>query len=285
MKTENVGVVEEQVTLNVTVHQETRVAKDRGKGSQRGRINFQRHNADNENRESWSCGGTGHFERDSPSRNQGGKRQQNNYGSTSKNVDDLERLFVMQHMMNTMSTNASKRDNNVWDDTAHPIAHTRNVPLSLQDGNVKYLADVLHVPNITKNLVSVAQMVEQGLQVRLNADGIYVEEYKKNGKLIAQGKKVGKMFTLDVNIPEVNAVMFAHGSSIVVDIEIWHKRIGHANVQKLKTMQSEELVTCLSVFKVADMQKVYEACQFRKQAKASFPHDKHVSSNVLELMH
>ncbi|MCO5558747.1 hypothetical protein L7F22_012333 [Adiantum nelumboides] len=33
-----------------------------------------------------------------------------------------------------------------------------------QDGNVKYLADVLRVPNITKNLVSVGQMVEQGLQ-------------------------------------------------------------------------------------------------------------------------
>ena len=73
--------------------------------------------------------------------------------------------------------------------------------MTLQDGNVKYLADVLHVPNITKNLVSVGQMVEQGLQVRFNADGLYVEEYKKNGKLVAQGKKVGRMFTLDVNVP------------------------------------------------------------------------------------
>ncbi|MCO5585635.1 hypothetical protein L7F22_039570 [Adiantum nelumboides] len=172
-----------------------------------------------------------------------------------------------------------------WDDTAHPIAHTINVPLSLQDGNVKYLADVLHVPNITKNLVSIGQMVEQGLQVRFNADSLYVEEYKKNGKLIAQGKKVGRMFTLDVNIPEVNAVMFAHGSGVVADIEIWHKRIGHANVQRLKTMQSQELVTGLPVFKVVDIQKVCEACQFGKQAKASFPHDKHVSINVLELEH
>ena len=77
------------------------------------------------------------------------------------------------------------------DDTVHPIAHTGNVPLTLQDGNVKYLADVLHVPNITKNLVSVGQMVEWGLQVRFNADGLYVEEYKKNGKLVAHGKKVG----------------------------------------------------------------------------------------------
>ena len=126
------------------------------------------------------------------------------------------------------------------DDTAHPIAHTGNVPLSLQNGNVKYLADVLHVPNITKNLVSVGQMVEGGLQVKFNTDGLYVKEYKKNGKLVAQGKKVGRMFTLDVNVPELKAAMFAQGSGIVADIEIWHKRIGHANVQRLKIMQSQE---------------------------------------------
>ena len=46
------------------------------------------------------------------------------------------------------------------DDIAHPIAHTGNVPLSLQNGNVKYLANGLHVPNITKNLVSIGQMAE-----------------------------------------------------------------------------------------------------------------------------
>ena len=158
----------------------------------------------------------------------------------------------MQHMLNNVSRNVSKCSENVWyvdsgasnhmtshgewfkdlqtlenpgfvetgDDTAHPIAHTGNVPLSLQNGNVKYLADVLHVPNITKNLVSVGQMVEGGLQVRFNTDGLYVEEYKKNGKLVAQGKKVGRMFTLDVNVPELKAAMFAQGTGIVVDVEI-----------------------------------------------------------------
>ena len=49
------------------------------------------------------------------------------------------------------------------DDTAHPIAHTRNIPLSLEDGQVKYLVDVLHVLNIIESLVSIGQMVEQGL--------------------------------------------------------------------------------------------------------------------------
>ena len=49
------------------------------------------------------------------------------------------------------------------DDTAHPITQVGKVPLAMQDGKTKYLADVLHVPKITKNLVSVGQMVEHVL--------------------------------------------------------------------------------------------------------------------------
>ena len=96
---------------------------------------------------------------------------------------------------------------------------------------------------------------------------------------------MGRMFTLDVNVPEMNAVMFAQGTGVVADLEIWHKRIGHVNVQRLKAMQSKELVTGLLVFKIAKMQKICEACQFGKQEKGVFPHDKHVSKNVLELVH
>ena len=51
----------------------------------------------------------------------------------------------------------------IGDDTMHPIEHVGNVPLAMDDGRNKYLADVLHVPTITKNLVLVGQMVEQGL--------------------------------------------------------------------------------------------------------------------------
>jgi hypothetical protein len=51
----------------------------------------------------------------------------------------------------------------IGDDTTHPITQIGKVPLSMQDGQTKYLKDVIHVPTITKKLVSVGQMVEQGL--------------------------------------------------------------------------------------------------------------------------
>jgi hypothetical protein len=191
-----------------------------------------------------------------------GRLQQNNYASSSKQAKDrYEHLFVVQHMLNTMAANVSTNVDNVWyvdsgafnhmtyhgewfrdvknleklgyvetkDDTAHPIAHIRNVPLAMQDGKMKYLSNVLHVPNIAKNLVSVGQMIEQGLQVRFNPDGYYVEDFKDKCRLVAKGKRVGRMFTLDVSVPEVEVAMFAQGAGVVVDMDIWHKRIGHVN--------------------------------------------------------
>jgi hypothetical protein len=41
------------------------------------------------------------------------------------------------------------------DDTTHPITQINKVPLSIQDGQTKYLKYVLHVPTITKNMVSI----------------------------------------------------------------------------------------------------------------------------------
>ncbi len=88
----------------------------------------------------------------------------------------------MQHMANSMTGGVS--NNNVWyvdcgisnhmishgewfrdikdlktpgfvetsDDTTHPITQIKKVPLSMQDGQTKYLKYVLHVPTITKKI-------------------------------------------------------------------------------------------------------------------------------------
>jgi len=74
------------------------------------------------------------------------------------------------------------------DDTTHPITQIDKVPLSMQDGQTKYLKDVFHIPTITKNLVFVGQMVELGLQVTFNPNGCFVENMKNQSKLIVKEK-------------------------------------------------------------------------------------------------
>ena len=100
-------------------------------------------------------------------------------------------------------------------------------------------------------------MVEQGLQVKFTLARLLIEEFKEDGCLIAKGKKVGRMFTLDVDVPEINSAMFAQGKSVVADVEIWHKCIGHVNVQRLKAMQTQNIVTDIPKFKVDGMPALY----------------------------
>ena len=71
--------------------------------------------------------------------------------------------------------------------------------------------------------------------------------------MIAKGNRVGRMFTLNVKIPKINKAMYAQGSRVVADVDTWHKQIGHVNPQKLKSMQTQKIVTSLPDFKMFDM--------------------------------
>jgi len=127
----------------------------------------------------------------------------------------------MQHMANSMIRSVSY--NNVWyvdlgvlnhmnihgewlrdtrdlktprfveigDDIIHPITQIGKVPLSMQNGQTKYLKDVLYILTIIKKLVLVGQLVQQGLQVPFNPNGCFVENMRDQGKLIAKKKRNG----------------------------------------------------------------------------------------------
>jgi len=57
---------------------------------------------------------------------------------------------------------------------------------------------------------------------------MFCGRHENQGKLIAKGERNGRMFTLDVTMPEVNSMLFTHGKGIG-NIGIWHKQVGHDN--------------------------------------------------------
>ena len=156
-------------------------------------------------------------------------RQLRNY-ATNSDYNDHATMFVMRHKAHSMSaqhlTNTSS-SKDVWfvdsrasnhmashedwfrelrkpdqpkyiktrDDMTHPIQHVENVPFGY-DGKQTYLKNVLQVPTITKNLVSLGQIVEQGMQVRFNNEGCFIE---KESQLVVHGRKKGRMFILKWN--------------------------------------------------------------------------------------
>jgi hypothetical protein len=67
----------------------------------------------------------------------------------------------------------------------------------------------------------------------------------------------------------VNSMLFTHGKG-VGDIGIWHKQVGHVNLQRLKLMEKQNLVGGLPKFGAEEvMSKVCEACLV-----SLFPHSK-----------
>ena len=140
------------------------------------------------------------------------------------------------------------------DDTIHPIQHVGNVPFG-EEGNQTYIKNVLHVPTITKNLVSVGQIVKQGIQDRFNDGGCFIE---KDGQLIAHDQTEGRMFILDSH--DMKSAMYAKDQRANTDIELWHKRIGHINLQKLKGMQLKGVIIGFPTFIEKEIASVCEAC-------------------------
>ena len=142
------------------------------------------------------------------------------------------------------------------DDTTHPIRHVGNVPFG-KEGNQTYIKNVLHVPTIMKNLISVNQMVEQGMQVCLNHASCFVE---KEGQLIARGQRQDQMFILESH--EVKSVIFSKGPKADANIEPCHKRIGHINLQTIKGMQMKGVLIEIPTFTKKEIVGVCEACHF-----------------------
>jgi hypothetical protein len=115
---------------------------------------------------------------------------------------------------------------------------------------------------------------------------MFCGRHEEQNKLFTKGKRNGRMFTLDVNMPEVNSMLFTHGKG-ARDIGIWHKQVGHVNLQRLKLMEKQNFVGGLLKFGTKEvMLEVCEACQLGKQARHPFPiQTTHVSSKPLEMIH
>ena len=265
------------------------------------------------------CGKIGHREeecRKRRSESASTSRQLTNYAANAEYAD-YGGLFVMRHRANSMMASdpansaSTSNSEHAWfvdsgashhmtshqewfrdlrtpdrpgyietgDDTPHPIRHIGDVPFG-KEGEQTCIKNVLHVPTITKNLVSVGQIVEQGMQVRFNNEGCFIE---KDGRLIAKGRRDGRLFILDSN--EVKSAMYAKGLKTETNIELWHKRIGHVNLQRLRGMQSKGVVIGLPAFESKRVDRVCEACQLGKQHRLPFPKESSASKGLLDVIH
>ena len=111
-----------------------------------------------------------------------------------------------------------------------------NMRLSFEKLTKCKLMDVLYVPKLSYNLLSVSKATEAGATTEFNEQGCQI--YNGSNKLIAVAKKTGSLYYLNclTCIEKVN----------VVDQKtkemIWHRRFGHLGMQNLQKLVRSKLV-------------------------------------------
>ena len=109
---------------------------------------------------------------------------------------------------------------------------------------LKYITDVLYVPDIDQNLLSVGQLIEKGFKVIFEDKWCMIKDVK--GRDIFKVKMRAKSFSL--NLMEDEQIAF---SSTISNAELWHRRLEHFHHVGLLYMQKHNLVKGVSLRKTS----------------------------------
>jgi len=122
------------------------------------------------------------------------------------------------------------------DSRTNPFLGKEKVLLKLTSGKTLALSDVLHVPSIRVNLISVALLSKVGVKVSFESDKIVIT---KNNVFVGKGYCDQDLFAL--NIYEI--MNESKSSAYIVDsYDIWHTRLGHVNSSYVMKLQRLGLI-------------------------------------------
>jgi hypothetical protein len=123
-------------------------------------------------------------------------------------MDDSDAWFVdsgaLVHMTcNKMwYTNFKEAQNgaNIYlgDDLPHQIKGYGYILVTLSNGTVCHIRNVVYVPGIKKNLISVSTITDQDLKVEFFKNYCIVKDLLDHFKIVAMGVRAGGLYKLDV---------------------------------------------------------------------------------------
>ncbi|KAK9942775.1 hypothetical protein M0R45_008423 [Rubus argutus] len=155
------------------------------------------------------------------------------------------------------------------------------VILKMTSGKEITLKDVLHVPDIRKNLVSGSLLSKNGFKLVFEADKFVLT---KNGMYVGKGYLTNGLFKMNVMtvVPSkiINNNSTASSAYMVESPNVWHGRLGHVNYDTIRRLVNMDL---LPKFNIEQNHKC-ETCVEAKLTRTSF-HSIERSTEPLGLIH
>ena len=140
------------------------------------------------------------------------------------------------------------------------------------------LHDVLYLPDLDKNLLSVRAMTKLGAYVDFEGNLCRIS---RNSRLLAVGQMQGKLYILKV-VPD-ERVNIAREN---IDMQWWHCRFGHLGMDNVSKLVISKLVEEMDCNEKAERKSVCEPCVMGKQHRTPYPKGESTRANeVFEVVH
>jgi hypothetical protein len=163
------------------------------------------------------------------------------------------------------------------DDYQYPIKGVGESNYKLDSGTPMKMKDVLYVPGLTKNLLSISALEKKGLRVAfIDGEVLMWAKGKTMEEAIVIGKEEGGLYKLKGH----SKAAMTH--SIENPCELWHRRLSHINLKALPYVS--KAITGLPELKV-DHEGVCNGCAQGKNIKNPFPKRDSKVEGVLDLIH
>lgn len=147
--------------------------------------------------------------------------------------------------------------------------------MTFGDGKIA-VKNVMHVPDLAVNLLSVSQIVKRGNSVVFNSEGCSV--YNNDDEKVLWCKERGGVYC--VNSDDEKCFLMNKQISALT----WHRRLGHANYQVMKRMRAGAVEGVMFSDDETEISQC-EICAKGKQTKLPFKRSETESSDVLQLVH
>src|ERR1051325_8208098 len=137
---------------------------------------------------------------------------------------------------------------------------TGNIVFQMSNGGKAMIKDVLYVPGMKCNLLSVGQLVEKGFSIVMK-DGASKLFDTKNNLVLKSPLSKNKTFKTMISLTEVQCL------KNVVDHKdswLWHLRFGHLNFQSLNQLITQDMITGIPSLEMP--KKLCEGCLYRNQS-------------------
>ena len=135
-----------------------------------------------------------------------------------------------------------------------------------KDGKRLVISNVLYIPGMKSNLLSIGQLVEKNYKV--SVEDKIMRAVDARGKLILKAPmSQNRTFKIELNVMEHKCLSTAASR----DEWMWHYRLGHLNFKDIRDLKRKNMVSGLPEIDIPS--EVCEECVQAKQHKNSFSKD------------